>query len=482
MRVALVIDDEPAICWGFQNLLPAANVSVLTAGSAAAGLALAAQHTIDLILLDVRLPDASGLDLIEPLRQHAPRAAIIVMTAYGEVDVAVAAVNQGVADYLHKPFRLNDAIDTCQRALARQQAIDLAADSTPDTDTDPLSATTPASRPGQLIGQSTAMQQLFHQIALVADSDLSVLIVGETGTGKELVAEAIVRHSRRRDQAFVAVAPVTYNPSLLESELFGHARGAFTGADQVHQGVFEAANGGTIFLDEIGDLSLGAQVKLLRVLEQKTFSRVGETIGRACDVRVLAATHCDLSQAAREGRFREDLLYRLGGVILQIPPLRERPEDIEPLVKHFLNLAGYNLSRYGLPTGLLDDLRQRPWPGNVRELRNVVQRAVVVARGRALLLDDFTTPALPLPTPPQAELAQAIEQWASAQMLTTHAPDAPPNPSGHIPLFEQFMALAEPVLFRTVLEALGGNRSATADTLGIHRATLRERLARYGIE
>jgi two-component system nitrogen regulation response regulator GlnG len=400
------------------------------------------------------------------------------MTAYGEVDVAVAAVNQGVAGYLHKPFRLNEAIDTCQRALARQMAIDEATDAANHD----LAAATPTSRPGQLIGQSTAMQQLFHQIALVADSDLSVLIVGETGTGKELVAEAIVRHSHRRDQPFVAVAPVTYNPSLLESELFGHARGAFTGADQVHQGVFEAANGGTIFLDEIGDLSLGAQVKLLRVLEQKTFSRVGETLGRHCDVRVLAATHCDLSQAVREGRFREDLLYRLGAVILQIPPLRERPEDIEPLLKHFLLLAGYNVSRYGLPPGLLEDLRQRPWPGNVRELRNVVQRAVVVARGRALMAEDFTTTALPQPALAPSELAHAIELWVNNQMSTTHAPDAPPNSAGHVPLFEQFLALAEPVLFRTVLEALGGNRSATADLLGIHRATLRERLARYGIE
>lgn len=478
MKTVLVIDDEPTICWGFQNLLSAEDVSVLIAGSGEAGLEMARQNRVDLILLDIRLPDASGLDLIEPLKALSRDVSIIAMTAHGELEVAVEAVNKGVVDYLHKPFRLADALIACQRAFELRKQ-----DSSTDQTT-PLRAVASASqRATSLVGQSPAMQRVFHQIALVADSDLSVLIVGETGTGKELVAEAIVRHSRRSQQPFIGVAPVAYNPALLESELFGHARGAFTGADQARQGLFEAAAGGTILLDEIGDLPLSAQVKLLRVLEQKTFSRVGETERRPCDVRLLAATNMDLREAVRGGRFREDLLYRIGAVVLELPPLRERLDDIEPLVKHFLQQSGYDWGRRGLSPSVIEALRQRRWPGNVRELRNSVQRAVVIARQRALVPSDFESGPTPAPSDHHSSLHQAIQSWAKEALTLDDKSSSSDQPadSGE-PIYERFMSIAEPILFRTVLESLDGNRSAAADVLGIHRATLRERLARYGID
>ncbi|MBL8892409.1 MAG: sigma-54-dependent Fis family transcriptional regulator [Planctomycetaceae bacterium] len=478
MKTVLVIDDEPTICWGFQNLFGDSEVTVLIAGSGKAGLEIARQNQVDLILLDIRLPDGSGLDFIEPLQAVSPNVSIIAMTAHGELEVAVEAVNKGVVDYLHKPFRLADALAACQRAfeLGKQRTA-------PNTTAPTRTIESISQRATSLVGQSPAMQKVFHQIALVADSDLSVLIVGETGTGKELVAEAIVRHSRRSQQPFIGVAPVAYNPSLLESELFGHARGAFTGADQVRQGLFEAASGGTILLDEIGDLPLSAQVKLLRVLEQKTFSRVGETERRPCDVRVLAATNMDLKEAVQSGRFREDLLYRIGAVVLELPPLRERVDDIEPLVKHFLQQSGYDWERRGLSPAVVESLRQRRWPGNVRELRNAVQRAVVVARQRALIPSDFESGPTPASNHQDTSLPDAIQAWVKEALTMGDKSNASDHPadSGE-PIYERFLSLAEPILFRTVLETLDGNRSAAADILGIHRATLRERLARYGID
>jgi len=478
MKTVLVIDDEPTICWGFQNLLGSDDVSVIVAGSCVAGLDLARRNHVDLILLDIRLPDGSGLDLIEPLKAIAPQAAIIAMTAHGELEIAVAAVKKGVVDYLHKPFRLADALVACQRAFELQSHLP-----TVESTKSLAPAESNKHHAAALVGHSLAMQKVFHQIALVADSDLSVLIVGETGTGKELVAEAIVRHSRRRDQPFIGVAPVAYNPELLESELFGHARGAFTGADQARPGLFEAANGGTILLDEIGDLPLTAQVKLLRVLEQKRFSRVGETESRSCDVRVLAATNSDLREAVGAGRFREDLLYRIGAVVLELPPLRERLDDMEPLVKHFLQQSGYDWERRGLSPAVIDSLRQRLWPGNVRELRNAVQRAVVIARQRTLVPSDFESGSTPTSLDRNSSLPHAIQAWVKEALTLGDKSSSSDQPadSGE-PIYERFMAIAEPILFRTVLESLDGNRSAAADVLGIHRATLRERLARYGID
>jgi two-component system nitrogen regulation response regulator GlnG len=477
MTTALVIDDEPSICWGFQNLLQSENMQVKSAGTAAAGLEIATENAIELVLLDVRLPDGNGLDFIDRLRSVTRDAPIIVMTAYGDLETAITAIDRGAVDYLHKPFRLADALAACQRAIRRRSTHLTSGDSPTHRRPSPLPNT------NRLVGQSPAMQKLFHQIALVADSELSVLITGETGTGKELVAAAIHQHSSRRDRPYIPIAPVTYSPSLLESELFGHVKGAFTGAAEDRPGVFGSANGGTILLDEIGDLPLSAQVKLLRVLEQKTYNRVGEAQSRNCDVRILAATHCDLRQAVAEGRFREDLLYRLSGMVLEIPPLRERPEDIELLTKHFLEQAGYDHPEAWIPSDILQELKAWPWPGNVRELKNAVSRAAVVARGRALDLSDFQPPTqLNNASDLNSNMSDSIEAWVAQELAMLPNNTGKGSHSTSPAIYERFLNIAEPILMRAVLEAVQGNRSAAADYLGIHRATLRERLNRYGLD
>jgi two-component system, NtrC family, nitrogen regulation response regulator GlnG len=471
----LVVDDEPSICWGFEQLLGEEGFHVLTAGSAEAGLKLAEHNSIQLVLLDVRLPGMSGLDALRAFRESTQEAPVIVMTAFGDLETAVKAVENGACDYLNKPFRLDHALDMCQRALRRSQPGNASSKESGHSQNTPADGAI-----SKLIGKSAAMQRVFHQIALVADSDLSVLIIGETGTGKELVAEAIHRNSRRRDKPYVPVAPVTFSPALLESELFGHVRGAFTGATEDRPGLFESAKGGTILLDEIGDLPMGSQVKLLRVLETRRFSRVGEIQSRPCDVRILAATNRSLQRGIADGLFREDLLYRLSGVTLELPPLRERAEDIGPLAAHFLASIGYPNSAEAIDEELLTVLKSRPWPGNIRELRNAVERAAVLARGRKFDVNDFhLSSVVTASNGAVADVAaKAIEQWTIQQLEQA----ASSSTEQIEPLYDRFLAMTEPAFFRAVLAAMGGNRSATADALGMHRATLRDRLKRYGIE
>lgn len=471
-RSILVVDDEPSICWGFEKLLSGEGHRVLTAGSAEAGLRLAAEHPIALVLLDVRLPGESGLEALPKFSSVTGGAPVVVMTAFGDLETAVEAVRQGAVDYLTKPFRLDAAAEVCRRALRWTQATSVSDTFSAGRDRDAAAVDT-------LVGVSPAMQKVFRQIALVAASDLAVLISGETGTGKELVAAAIHRHSQRRDRPYVPVAVVSLSPALLESELFGHVRGAFTGANEDRKGYFEAADGGTLLLDEIGDLPMAAQVKLLRVLEQRQISPVGSTSTRDCDVRVLAATHRDLRAAVAEGAFREDLLYRLTAVTIELPPLRQRTEDIPVLVMHFLRRLGYPGPEAAIDEAVRRELCQRPWYGNVRELRNAVEYAAVVARGRPLDIRDFPAAQASGRDSSPSSLAVAVEQWTRERLRQSElAAEAEAKPGLH----DEFLAACEPALFRTVLEATAGNRAEAAMRLGLHRATLRERLKRYGLE
>jgi two-component system nitrogen regulation response regulator GlnG len=470
----LVVDDEPSICWGLEQLFKAEGFEVYSAGTADAALSLARRFLFDLILLDVRLPGQSGLEIMQSLRNATNNAPVVVMTAFGDLQTAVQAVQQGAIEYLNKPFGLEEALHACSRVLQLSRSV--------SEDSNEVSHGQ-VWHPAQLIGQSAAMQQVFHQIALVADSDLSVLITGETGTGKELVAEAIHRHSRRKERSYVPVAPVTFNESLIESELFGHVKGAYTGAVDERPGVFEAANGGTLLLDEIGDLSIGLQVKLLRVLEQGSFSRVGETQRRNCDVRVLAATHRDLHRGIEEGRFREDLLYRLGAVTLHIPALRDRPEDIPLLIRYFLSQIIYPGAHDPLDETLVRQLQARLWPGNVRELRNSVERAAALARGRRMDIMNFPLAQRTSAVgdgPASNQAIDAILAWTRQQLVSYSSVS---NDQQSVDsLYERFLNLAEPALLKAVLESVSGNRKAAADTLGLHRTTLRERLRRYGLD
>ena len=460
----LVIDDEPTICWAFQKMFEADGYQVITAPSAEEGQKLAAERTFGLILLDVRLPGEDGISALPAIAKAAGNTPVIVMTAFGELETAVSAIRAGACDYLTKPFSLEQARHACQKVLK--------ADGDRDANA-PITSPTPKHlHVAKLVGQSFAIQTVFKQIALVADSDLAVLITGETGTGKELVAAAIHSNSPRADKPYLPVSPVAFNPDLVESELFGHVQGAFTGATQAKAGVFEQADGGTVLLDEIGDLPIGVQVKLLRVLEKGDFCRVGDVVPRKCDVRIVAATNCNLQEAVKAGRFRADLFYRLNGLAMHLPPLRERKEDILPLCLHFLSTFGYPATSV-LKEDLIKQLQQRDWHGNVRELKNAVEQAAVVARGRPLQIDDFPEPLVNVLAPESdakvddVSLEKAIRNWFM---------EAAEKGGVAGRLHQALISAAESSLLKLAVEHCGGNRSKAASLLGIHRGTLREKL------
>ncbi|MFV0445355.1 MAG: sigma-54-dependent transcriptional regulator [Planctomycetaceae bacterium] len=466
MASILVIDDEPTICWGFQQLLSEAGHIVRVAASAEEGLALAEKSTPDAILLDVRLPGMDGLTAIERFRQISSDIPIVLMTAYGSLDTAVRAVASGAVEYFPKPFDLEDAAELIARIVRS---------GSPTTTSDFIAS---QDEPDTLIGSSRPMQEVFKQIALAAASDVPVLITGESGTGKELVARAIHQHSARSDRALLPVSVAALSSSVVESELFGHVRGAFTGADVDRPGCFELAVGGTVFLDEIGEIPPAVQVKLLRLLERKEVQRVGDARVRPCDFRVVAATHRDLPERIQAGEFREDLFYRLGVFQIALPPLRERREDLPELARYFLHRATTAERELSFHPDALEALLHRAWRGNVRELRNVVEHAVIVTRGREIGPDAFPEPMTTAPPPPDcdAELRILTRRWTQVAIA------AGEQESEAGPLHERLLQLVEPALLAETLSASGGNRAAAAERLGIHRATLRQKLRRYGLD
>ncbi|MCM2374893.1 sigma-54-dependent transcriptional regulator [Aporhodopirellula aestuarii] len=465
-HTVLVVDDEPSICWALEKMLTQEGHAVVTASSAEEGLEQAAAVQPALVILDVRLPKEDGITALPKFLAATHDAPVVVITAFGDLETAVAAVKNGATDYLTKPFKLDDALRVCRQAIAESE-----------NRITQVVTTKSEVNPTAIVGTSPAMQQVFRQIALVAESDLSVLITGETGTGKELVAAAIHRHSRRSDGPYLPIAPVALNPDLIESELFGHVKGAFTGASDDKAGLFERAENGTVLLDEIGDLPLATQVKLLRVLEQGQYSRVGDVRTRTANVRILAATNCDLHEAVGKGTFREDLFHRMTGMQIHLPPLRERAEDIAPLCQHFLTALQYPAPDQAISEQLLAELQKQPWHGNVRELKNAVEHAAVVARSRPLFIHDFPPPAPgrgEASSSPQRSLEQSISRWAVSAL----------EPNGETPqdLHTKFLAATEPTLFKIILAHTGGNRAKASELLGIHRGTLRDRLRTYGLD
>ena len=463
----LILDDEAAVRTSFALYLARKGFAVSEAGSLAEARQAMMAQSVDGLLLDVRLPKEDGISALPKFLAATKNAPIVIMTAFGDLDTAVAAVRNGAIDYLVKPFLLEDAIRTCRNALRSR------AQQSPNDD---LSLQESPNR-GEIIGRSIAIQQVFRQIALFAECDLSVLITGETGTGKELVAAAIHRHSRRAQAPYLPIAPVTFNLELVESELFGHVKGAFTGASDDRAGLFEQAEGGTILLDEIGDLPLGTQAKLLRVLEQGDYCRVGDVRLRRCNVRILAATNGDLRQLVKEGRFREDLFYRLNGLHICLPPLRERLADLGSLCEYFLERAGYPNASIAMNNVVLEALAKRPWHGNVRELKNAVQYATLSARGRPLVLDDFPTF---LPSREACSLSAKSNLGKAVAAFVQELLDRPGLDSTGV--HDKMLAVFEPAMLEIVLRHTGGNRNRAADILGIHRGTLRERLRHYKFE
>jgi two-component system nitrogen regulation response regulator GlnG len=463
MKKILIIDDEEAVCWALKGALTDEGHAVAVAPSAEEGLEQARQLRPDAVILDVRLPGMDGLTALTRLRELTEDAPVIVVTAFGNLDTAVRAVEGGAFDYLAKPFDLEQALEAVTRALSRRQLQKPAL----------ADAGEEATSSNDIVGRSLAMQAVFKRIALAAPRDACVLISGESGTGKELVARALHRHSSRRERPFLPVHIAALNPSLVESELFGHVRGAFTGATQTRPGLLELANGGTLFLDELADIPLPVQVKLLRVLEHNEVLPVGGTQPQPLNIRILSATHQDLARRVAEGHFRHDLFFRLNVFQIHLPPLRERGEDMLLLAEHFLRRFEPRLLPILPQTAR--HLLSLPWFGNVRELRNALEHAAIVARGGPLLPEHF--PALmssASPTNVADQLAATVRQWLAERLSQSGASDP-----AH--LYLDLLRSVEPALLDEVMRRVQGNRWAAAKWLGLNRATVRKKLGQYGL-
>jgi DNA-binding NtrC family response regulator len=459
----LIVDDEASICWSLSQALEDEGYSCQQASSAEDALRIASEFEPDAILLDVRLPGMSGLEALDALQETSPHCIIVVMTAFGDLQTAVAAIRSSAFEYLTKPFELEHAIDVVRRGLRTQ-----------NQEGERTQAGMQLDPPQGMVGTSPAMQRVFKQVAQAANCDVPVLVTGESGTGKELIAEAIHQHSPRGEQSFMPVCLAAMNENLVESELFGHVRGAFTGAEGDRRGVLELARHGTVFLDEIGDVPLAVQVKLLRAIERQEWIAVGASRPIQGDFRVVAATHQPLLELIRNGEFREDLYYRLAVFHIELPPLRERLEDLELLVDHFLRLIAGGEPPKRMSPQALSELRSRVWYGNVRELKNVVEHAAIVARSHEIGVEH-------LPKPIELGVAEvevmpsvcsSVEEWTKAQLLEESPED----------LYDRLLAVVEPPLLQEVLESVGGNRVAASSRLGMHRATLRQKLRRHGLD
>ena len=459
----LVIDDEQAICVAFQRFFQPRGWVVHLAPGVTRGQALYRELRPDVVFLDIRLPDGNGLDLLTTLLTEDPDACVIVITAYGSLDVVTRAVRNRAFDILVKPLDLDRAAELLEGAWHRRLAVSAAGED---------KAPTTESTSG-FVGSSLAMQTLYKQIAYLALADGTVLVTGETGTGKELVVRALHEHSSRRNQPFVAVNCGALPENLVESELFGHVRGAFTGAHADRAGRFECANHGTLFLDEVGDLPLPAQVKLLRVLDTGVVERIGATESIQLDVRVIAATNRNLEQEIRAGRFRADLFYRLAALRIELPRLAEHAADILPLAGHFLRR--YTAAGRPAPTlspAAAEWLGRYSWPGNVRELKHVVEHGAVLAAGGLILPEHL--PVFLRAAAPAAETSTDFPQQVRSY-LASHGRQ-------HPSLYRDIVEAAETEAIRFALADAEGNQTEAAARLGIHRNTLRHRLQALHLE
>ncbi len=445
----LVVDDEPGVRSALGGVLRDEGYHVDAVESGEACLERAARGGVDVIVLDVWLPGLDGLATLARLRQMKVDAQVVVISGHGNIESAVKAIKMGAFDFIEKPLSLEKTVLVVRNAL-RQRHL--------EAENRALRAR--VDRAGKMVGASRVMTQLREQVAMAAPTNGRVLIRGENGTGKELVARTVHALSRRRNQAFIEVNCAAIPEELIESELFGHVKGAFTGAVADRRGKFEAANGGTIFLDEIGDMSLKTQAKVLRVLQEQITEPVGSTSRIQVDVRVLAATNKDLESEIRSGRFREDLYFRLNVIPIFVPPLRERVEDVPLLVEHFVAdlAAEYGRRPKTLDTRAMVRLQAYSWPGNVRELRNVIERVVIMAPGEVITEHDLA--------------------FLSNSSLAIAPPEVPQGPA--VPLYEARDQFERDYILRQ-LALQQGNISRTAEVLGVERSNLYRKMRAFGI-
>ncbi|HXG13190.1 MAG TPA: sigma-54 dependent transcriptional regulator [Gemmataceae bacterium] len=470
MPSLLVVDDEPNVLYSVEQVLRSDDLDVITAATGRQGIELVQQQRPDAVLLDVRLSDMSGLDAFDQIRRIDPRLPVIIITAFAATETAIEAMKRGAFEYLLKPVDFHQLREVVARAIELSRLTHV-----PAVFHEQGEAATGVDR---IVGRSSVMQGVYKAIGRMAPQDVTVLILGESGTGKELVARALYHHSRRADRPFLAINCAAIPESLLESELFGHERGAFTGADRRRVGKFEQADGGTIFLDEIGDMTSTTQAKVLRLLQEQRFERLGSNETIQTDVRVIAATNQDLEQAVAAGRFRRDLFYRLNGFTIRLPPLRERREDLPLLVEHFIQHFNARMGRQvrSVSPETLQLLQEHDWPGNVRELQSTIKYALVHAAGDVLTPDCLpenlraaagtARPPQPVPDSHPLDLVQFVNQLIQA---------------GETEIYRKVCLAADRVILDTVLRHARGSQVQASELLGISRTTLRAKLRALGM-
>jgi two-component system, NtrC family, nitrogen regulation response regulator GlnG len=462
----LIVDDDESVRWVLKKALEKDGIETVLAQSGAEALERIKEEDIAVTLMDIRMPGMSGFEALAAIQEGGRNISVIIMTAQSTMQNAIEAMRNGAFDYITKPFDLDEVSILVRKAMeVRRLSLEVSA----------LRAEVREKYEGGLIGNTPAMQEIYKTIGRVAESDATVLVHGESGTGKELVARAIHYHSRRAGRPFVAVNSAAIPSELLESELFGHEKGAFTGAVARKVGKFEAAAGGTIFLDEIGDMDLPLQGKLLRVLQEREFERVGGTESIKTDVRVIAATHQNLDKIVHDKRFREDLYYRLNVILINIPPLRKRKDDIIPLAEYFMQKYQPNSSKARILTPeTLKILRAYDWPGNVRELENAIQRAVTLSQGDKIFPDSLP----PQIFKPGHGVALSFENFLE-EKLSDLVDRMGGLDNGDI--YSLVMQRVEKPLITLVLKKTEGNQVRAANLLGINRNTLRKKIRELGI-
>jgi two-component system nitrogen regulation response regulator GlnG len=461
MKPIWIIDDDKSIRWVFEKALARTELEFKTFSSVPEAMAALAKEEPQVIVSDIRMPNGSGLDFLQDIKQKLPDTPVIIMTAYSDLESAVAAFQGGAFEYLAKPFDVDQAIDVIRRAVDESQR------QTQETEA-------PEETP-EIIGQAPAMQEVFRAIGRLSRSHATVLINGESGTGKELVASALHRHSPRADKPFIAINTAAIPKDLLESELFGHERGAFTGAQAARRGRFEQADGGTLFLDEIGDMPADLQTRLLRVLCDGQFYRIGGHQPVKVNVRIIAATHQDLEDRVKQGLFREDLFHRLNVIRLRLPALRERPEDIPLLVKHFLQHSAQELGvEAKQPTpAALRYLATMSWSGNVRQLENVCHWLTVMAPGQNIDVADLPPELKDDSTKPSS--ATSWQEALAAEVFNALA-------RGEQNVLDTRTREFEKILITQALQHTNGRRIEAATQLGMGRNTLTRKIQELGIE
>ncbi|MEW6036724.1 MAG: nitrogen regulation protein NR(I) [Pseudomonadota bacterium] len=461
-----VVDDDRSIRWVLEKALQKASIQTRAFSTANSMMEALNRDRPDAVLTDIRMPGLDGIELLKQLQARYPELPVVIMTAHSDLESAVSAFSGGAFEYLPKPFDVDEAVDLVARACAQSQRA-----ATEEADDKGGPEKTP-----EIIGEAPAMQEVFRAIARLARSNITVLINGESGTGKELVARALHRHSPRADKPFIALNMAAIPRDLLESELFGHERGAFTGAQARRAGRFEQADGGTLFLDEIGDMPAELQTRLLRVLAEGEFFPVGAHAPVKVDVRIIAATHQNLEQLVAEGRFREDLFHRLNVIRIHIPPLRERRQDVSLLLKHFLKEASQelNVETKTLLPEVETYLCRLDWPGNVRQMENTCRWITVMAAGKDVHLDDLPPELLKTRTEPAAvssEWQDSFTQWIDARLRR-----------GDRNVAKEAIDSAEGILISTALQFTRGRRQEAAKLLGYGRNTLTRKISELNLD